>query len=126
MTVWNPVFTRSVPSHPDPSLKIEYEFTSTVLTFWTACSKAQPSWRRAGWVCPLLLQMPGIEEPSRGVGRRLRLGMQTLRFDNLRMPFQLEFFPVGWLSDVTLIVWEPDPPILDFDLEIDFGENQTN
>lgn len=125
MTVWNPVFTQTIPSHPYPSLKIEYSFTSTVLTFRTTCSKAQPSWRRAGRIYPLL-QLPGIEEPSKGRGQRLDLGTQTLRFDNLRLPFQLDFYPVGWLSDVSMIIWEPDPPIFDLDLEIDFGStNQT-
>lgn len=123
MTVWNPVVTRSVPFHPYPSLRIEREFTSTVLTFRTNSSNAQVSWRRAGIIHPLL-QLPGISELSRGTGQRLNLGMHTVRFENLRLPFQLEFFPAWTLADVQMIIWEPDPPILDFDLEIDFSENQ--
>lgn len=124
MTIWVPVFVQSIPSHPYPSLRIEHSFKSTVLTFRSSCSRQTISWRRAGYICPIL-QLPGIDEPSHAPGRRLKLGTQTLRFDNLSQPFQLELFPDGRLSDLTLIIWEPDPPILDLDLEIDFGSTNT-
>lgn len=107
---WVPVFTQSVPHHPYPSIKIPHSFTSPVIAIYSAASNAQRSWRRAGWMYPVM-ELAGISDPAQGVGRRVNLGTQILRFDSLGLPFTAEFYPVGWVTGVTLICWEPDPPM---------------
>ncbi len=116
MTQWNPVFVRSVSTHPYPFLPIDYSFQSSIIAIRVICQAAPPSWHRAGWFHPILqIAGPGIEEPFTGTRRRLYLGNQILRFDNLTLPYEGRFYPVGWLPDATVIAWEPDS-VLDADV----------
>ena len=111
MTDWNPVFVRSSASHPDPFLPIDYIFNSPIIAIRIISVGAQPWWHRAGWFHPILdISGSGIEEPFVGTRRRVYLGNQILRFDNLSSPYQGRFYPVGWLPDATVVIWEPDSP----------------
>lgn len=111
MVDWKPVFVRSVSSQPWP-LKIDYSFNSPIIALRISSVKAAPNWRWAGWFHPILqISGPGIETPFTGASRRVYLRSQILRFDNLGLPYQGEFYPVGWLPDVTIIAWEPEDPV---------------
>lgn len=112
MVDWKPVFVRSVSSQPWPYLKIDHFFNSPIIAIRSSSVKAASNWHRAGWFHPILqISGPGIESPFTGARRRVYLGNQILRFDNLGFPYQGHFYPVGWLPDATVIAWEPEKPV---------------
>lgn len=81
---------------------------SSVFALRARCFGGQRSWRRAGWLCPVF-QIPPMGE-SEGKWERVYFGISTRRTEVLNASGYL-FRAVGWLPDVEITVWEPDPPL---------------
>jgi hypothetical protein len=84
---------------------INHSFSSQDLIIAASCG-ASTSWRRAGWLIPLL-DLPGIGIVE-GASRRLNLTTQALRFEVLgAASFTLRLRAVRWLPNVSIQVWQP-------------------
>ena len=91
-------------------------FNSPLLIVRVFSAEAQPSWKTAGTLFPILsVSNVGLVE---GVGRRAYLRTKLLKFENLGLPFDLKFQSVGYLPSVTVTVWEPESPFFNIETEL--------
>jgi hypothetical protein len=92
----DPIHIPLVLSHHTPIIRASF-------------NQGQPSWRKAGWMIPHM-EVSGIGRTI-GPWQRIWFGTAAVRFENLGLPFQLEFQSAGYLRDINLFVWERTSPI---------------
>jgi hypothetical protein len=103
MSQWNLVFSISRNFPVDPiSIPIVLSHPTPIIR--ASFNQGQPSWRKAGWMIPIM-EVEGIGRVN-GPWQKIWFGTAAVRFENLNLPFQLEFRSVGYLRDINLFVWE--------------------
>jgi hypothetical protein len=102
---WTKVFSL-VRQYPVDPIAIDREFLSPLLIIQADSIGKQKSLRRAGWILPVFEDV-GVGE-SEGISRIVYFARKKIRFENLEVPFQLQFQAFGYIPDIILNIWEPD------------------
>lgn len=98
--------------HNQPVI-IDHLFSDPNVLVRAVTPAGSPFWKRAGWLVPLYAdEVAGVEAIGipEGIGRRLYFRwLKHLKFEVFQTPFQLLYSPLGYIPDIQIDIWEPEP-----------------